>query len=157
MSEQTLEDGNIFLPADSLVKICCCLKCCQCLSICLTGTGLQDAPEDPVAWWIAEECGTSKAISAIALTSYPTLAPCTSHASKFCYCCQIMAMQNHEISLILAFAEVSVRWERMSGEQVGEKMCLGGAHYVLCRRKWGVVQFCGCVLSPNQSAWMVFA
>lgn len=45
----------------------------------------------------------------------------------------------------------------MSGEQVGEKeMCPRDAYYVLCSREWGVVQFCGCVLSPNESAWMVF-
>lgn len=48
--------------------------------------------------------------------------------------------------------------ERMSGDQVGEEeMCFRDAHSVLCYREWGAVQFCGGVLCPNQSAWMVFA
>lgn len=157
MSEQALEDGNIFLPTDSLVKICCCLKCCQCLSICLTGTQRQDAPTGPVFWCMAEECGASKVMSVIALTSCPTLAPCTSHASKVRSCCQIMAMQNYEISLILAFTEVSLRQGGCQGSRWGRRRCARGMLTMSCAAENGeLCSFVGvCYLPTSLPGWFL--
>lgn len=116
--------ATYFLPTDSVVKICCSLQMLSVLEYLAHRNTRQDAPAGPGSWWIAEECGTSKVLSVIALTSYPTLAPCTSHARKVCCCCQKMAMQNYEISLILAFAEVSVRWRGCQDSKWGRRCTL---------------------------------
>lgn len=118
---------------------------------------MQDAPAGSVSWWIAEGCGASKAIAVISLTSHPTLAPCTSHASKVCRCCQIMAMQNYEISLILAFPGVSVRQRGCQESRWGRRRCALGMLTMSCATENGELSgFVGvCFLPASLPGWFL--
>lgn len=89
--------------------------------------------------------------------SLHSLAPCTSHSSKVCCCFQILAMQNSEISLILAFTEVSVRQRECQESRWGRRRCALGMLTMLYATENG--ELCSfadvCYLPASLPGWFL--